>query len=76
MLNELINRKLKLFRLKSFFSNSFRYISNSFSLSFSRLSIFNSFQQSQSNVLTFRELLIIIASKCLKIINNKYVIYH
>ena len=60
---ELKNRELKLFRSKSFFSN------------FSRFSIFNSFQQSQSNALIFRELLIIITSKCLKIRNNKYVIY-
>ena len=76
MLSELTNRKLKLFRLKSFFLNFFRYVLNSFSSNFSRLSIFNLFQQSQSNVLTFRELLIIIASKCLKITNNKYVIYY
>ena len=76
MSSELADRRLRSFRSKSFFLSSFRHVLNSLSSSFSRLSIFSSFQQSQSDALTSRELLIIIASKCSKTTNNRYVIYH
>ena len=72
---KLENCELKSFRSRSFFSNFFRYISNLFFSNFSHFSVFNSFQENQSNALIFRELLNIIASKCSKIRNNKYVIY-
>ena len=43
MSKALVDRKLKLFRLKNFFSNFFRYVSNLFSSKFSRFLTFNSF---------------------------------
>ena len=76
MLSELVDRKLRLFRSKSFFSNIFRFVSNLLFSKFSRFSTLNSVQQSLSNALTFRELLNIILSNCLKIRNKKYVVYN
>ena len=76
MLFELENRELRSFRSKSFFSKFFRYTSNSFFSTFSRFSISNSLQQNQSDTLIFRELLNIIASKCSRIRNNKYLIHN
>ena len=75
MLNELADRKLRSSRSKSFFSSSFRHVLDSFSSNSSRILVFSSFQQSQSDVLSSRELLSILSSKCSKTEKNKYVIY-